>query len=294
MKRYTLYLPLLALIVLTTLWLRHAGVEHAALQAAIATQRGVNARDLADRAAVIAQKNTKALEENNAALQADLHRIEETTRQIESQTAALQLKLPPSLDAEVTESYGRISDMGTELGQYFRLNFGDSDEMQKELKRRGLNEESDLSEDIVRAFGKFTTWAPEIGAMEDTPAEIGSLQASALRATFSLDDTQTKDAEAIIEAHFSTMKAAGLTYASKDATDWRERRSESLTQLLWKLRPLIPTNSKQTGSLPQIVNLGAGIETTTLPPEPGTTETQTVQNFPNWPAVPWLRTKGDE
>ena len=288
MRRYTLYFPVLALIVLAALWLRHAGSEHAALQAAIATLRDVNAPQPVDRAAMVARNKTRALEDNNAALQAELRRIEEATDAIQKETAALQLKLPPSLDAEVTESYGRISDMGAEFGQYFRLISGDFDEMQQELRRRGLNEESDLSESVVRAFGKFTIWAPEIGAMEDTPAEIGSLQAAALGATFSLDDSQTKQAEAIIETHFATMKAAGLTASNQGSSDWRERRSESLTQLLWKLRPLIPTNSKLAPNLTQIVNIGAGIETKTIPPEPGTTEPQMVQSFPNWPAVPWL------
>jgi hypothetical protein len=283
MKRYTLYLPLLALIVLAALWLRHAGVEHAALQSAIATQREVNASQRYDRTAVIARNNPKGLRENNADLQAELHRIEEATDAIQKETAALQLKLPPSLDTEVTESYGRISDMGAEFGQYFRLISLDIDEMQKEL-----NEESDLSERVMKAFAKFTTWAPEIGAMEDTPAEIGSLQAAALRSTFSLDDSQTKQAEAIIETHFATMKAAGLTASHQGSSDWRERRSESLTQLLWKLRPLIPANSKLTANLPQIVNIGAGIETRTIPPGPDSLEPLLIQNFPNWPAVPWL------
>jgi hypothetical protein len=288
MKKYTLYLSVLALIVLAALWLRHTSGENAALQAAIATQRAGNAPPPDDRAAMVALNKARSLMENNAALQAELRRIEEATRQIESDTAALQLKLPPSLDAEVTESYGRISDMGAEFGQYFRLISGNFDEMEQELRRRGLNEESDLSESVVRAFGKFTTWAPEIGAMEDTPAEIGSLQAAALRAIFSLDVSLTQQAEAIIETHFATMKAAGLTYSSQEVSDWRERRSESLTQLLWKLRPLIPANSKLTPNLTQIVNLGAGIETKTIAPEPGTTEPQMVQSFPNWPAVPWL------
>jgi hypothetical protein len=253
MKRYTLYLPLLGLIVLTALWLHHAFGEHTALQAAIAKQRAGIAAPQDDRAAVVARSKTRA-QENTASLLAELHRIEEATRRTESETAALQLKLPPSLDTEVTESYGRISDMGAEFGQYFRLVSLDFDEMQ-----RDINEESDLSASVVKAFAKFTTWAPEIGAMEDTPAEIGSLQAAALRATFSLDDSQTNQAKAIIESHFTEMKAAGLTATHQDSPDWRERRSESLTQLLWKLRPLIPANSKLTANLPQIVNIGAGI-----------------------------------
>ena len=292
MKRYTLYLPLLALIILTALWLRHASGEHAALQAAIATQRAGNDAQPDDRAGVLARNNTTGMEEENAAQQAELRRIEEATEAMQKEAAALLLKLPPSLDAEVTESYGRIPDMGAELGQYFRLISGDFDEIKQELKQRGLNEESDLSEAVVRAvvraFGKFTTWAPEIGAMEDTPAEIGSLQAAALRATFALDDSQTKQAEAIIKEHFATMKAGGLIASSQDSVDWRERRSESLTQLLWRLQPLIPADSKLAPTLTQIVNIGAGIETKTMPPGPGATAPQTVQNFPNWPAVPWL------
>jgi hypothetical protein len=87
------------------------------------------------------------------------------------------------------------------------------------------------------------------------------------------------------------MKTAGLTASSQEAPDWRERRSESLTQLLWKLRPLIPANSKLTANLPQIVNIGAGIETKTIAPGPDSPEPQLIQNFPNWPAVPWLPAK---
>ena len=289
MKRYTLYSPVLALVVLAALWLRHASRDHSALQAAIAMQRAGNAALPDDRAGLRARNKTMELEENNAALQGELRLIEEETEAIKMETAALQLKLPPSLDAEVTESYGRIADMGAELGRYFRMVSGDSDEMHQELIQRGLNEESDLSQDVVRAFGKFTTWAPEIGAMEDTPGEIGSLQAAALRASFSLDDSQTRKAEAIIKEHFATMKAAGLTYSSHDAPEWRERRSESLTQLLWRLQPLIPAGSKLTASLAQIVNIGAGIDTKAMPPEPGTTEPKLVQSFANWPVVPWVR-----
>ena len=96
---------------------------------------------------------------------------------------------------------------------------------------------------------KFFTWAPEISAFEDTPAGIASLQSTALRETFALTDTQTQQAEAIIKAHFATMKTAGLTYSSHGVREWRERRSTSLTQLLWKLRPLLPASSKQTSSL---------------------------------------------
>ncbi len=289
MKRYTLYSPVLVLMVLAALWLRHARGEHSALQAAIAMQRAGNAALPDDRAGLRARNKTMGLEENNAALQAALRRIEEATDAIRKETAALQLKLPASLDAEVTESYGSIADMGTEFGQYFRMISGDFDEMQQELRRRGLNEESDLGGEVVRAFGKFTTWAPEIGAMEDTPVEIGSLQSSALRATFSLDDSQTRQAEAIIKEHFVTMKADGLTYSGHDAPEWRERRSESLTQLLYRLQPLIPAGSKLTACLAQIVNIGAGIETKAMPPEPGTTEPKVVQSFANWPVVPWVR-----
>ena len=117
--------------------------------------------------------------------------------------------------------------------------------------RRGLKDE-ELSDVVVKAFMKFVTWAPEISAFEDTPAEIASLQSTALRETFALTDTQTQQAEAIIKAHFATMKTAGLTYSShgvREWREWRERRSTSLTQLLWKLRPLLPASSKQTSSL---------------------------------------------
>lgn len=290
MKRYSLYLPVLALIVLAALWLRHASGENATLQAALATKRSRNAPPPVDRAAVRARNNTTAPEETNEDLHDELRRIEEATDAIQKENATLRLKLPPTLDAEVTESYGRISDMGAEFGQYFRLRAPGFDEVQKEMKRRGIKF-NELSDTIVKAFAKFTTWAPEIGAMEDTPAEIGRLQAAALREVFSLDAPQTKQAAAIIEEHFATMKTAGLTYSSREAPDWRVRRSESLTELLWKLRPLLPTNPKLAASLTQIVNLGAGIETKTIAPVPGTSAPQLIQTFPSWPSVPWLSTK---
>ena len=289
MRKYMIYFPVLVLVIGIALWLRHGSGERTALQTAIAAQRA----ELAplplpdDRAAEAAENEARTLMENNAALHAELRRIEETTSGIQKETAALQKKIPPSLDTEITESFGRITDMGAEFGQYARLVSSDPGDVQSELKRRGLHAD-DLSDSVVKAFMKFATWAPEISAFEDTPAEIASLQSTALRGTFALSNTQTQQAEAIIQAHFATMKTAGLTYSSHEAPGWRERRNESLTQLLWKLRPLLPANSKQTPNLTQIVNIGAGFETSTTAPAPGTSEPQMVQSFPNWPAVPWL------
>ncbi|MEQ1850541.1 MAG: hypothetical protein ABMA01_03015 [Chthoniobacteraceae bacterium] len=293
MKKYMLYFPVLVIVIVTALWLRHGSDESVALQTAIATERAKLAPPPPpdDHAAAAAENEARTLMENNAALRAELHRIEEATVSTQTEVLAMQKTLPPSLDTEITESFGRITDMGAEFGQYARLVSGDFEEMQKELKRRGLNEEGDLSGSVVRAFMKFATWAPQISAMEDTPAEIASLQSTALREAFALSDTQTRQADAIIKAHFATMKAAGLTYSSHEAPGWRERRSASLTQLLWQLRPFIPANSKLTSSLTQIVNLGAGIESRTIAPAPGTSEPQMVQDFPRWPAVPWLPAK---
>lgn len=293
MKKYMLYFPVLVIVIVTALWLRRGSGENTALQAAIATQCAALAPPPPpdDRAAAAAENEARTLMENNAALRAKLLQIEAATVTTQTETTALQKTIPPSLDTEITESFGRITDMGAEFGQYARLVSGDFEEMQKELKRRGLNEESDSSESVVRAFMKFATWAPEISAMEDTPAEIASLQSTALREAFALSDTQTRQADAIIKAHFATMKAAGLTYSSHEVPGWRERRSASLTQLLWQLRPFIPSNSKLTSSLTQIVNLGAGIESRTIAPAPGTSEPQMVQNFADWPAVPWLPAK---
>jgi hypothetical protein len=290
MKKHLLSLPVLVLVIVTVWWLRHSRSESTALRAAIAAQRAelVPPPPPDVRAAEVSENEAAALRKNNDALHAELRNIEAATVSTQKETAALQKTIPPSLDAEITESFGRITDMGAEFGQYARLVSGGFEEMQKELKRRGLNEESDLSEIVVKAFMKFATWAPEISTMEETPAEIASLQSVALRETFSLSDAQTKHAEAIIRAHFATMKTAGLTHSGHDTPGWRERRSASLTQLLWQLRPLIPANSKLTSSLTQIVNLGAGIETRTVAPAPGMSQPQLVQDFPRWPAVPWL------
>ena len=293
MKKYILYFPVLVIVIVTALWLRRGSDENTELQLAIATQRAELAPppEPDASAAVVAENEARTLGGKNAALRAELLQIESATVGTQTETTALQKTIPQSLDTAITESFGRITDMGAEFGQYARLVSGDFEEMQKELTRRGLNEESDLSESVVRAFVKFTTWAPEISAMEDTPAEIASLQSAALREAFALTDTQTRQAEAIIKAHFATMKTAGLTYSSHDAPGWRERRSASLTQLLWQLRPLIPANSKLTSSLTPIVNLGAGVETRTIAPATGTSEPQMVQDSPRWPAVPWLPAK---
>ena len=163
--------------------------------------------------------------------------------------------------------------------------------MRQELSRRGLNPDTDLGEIVVKGFSKFVAWAPEVGAMEDTPTEIASLQSAALRDLFLLNPAQTQHAESIIQSHFTSMKAAGLTFSGREAPDWQQRRSASLTQLLWKLRPLIPANSKHTVGLTEIIYFGAGIETKTIPQEPGSARTVTVQDFPKWPAVPWLPAK---
>ena len=288
MKKYMLYLPALVLAIFAALWLRQGSGESATLHAAIATQRAALAPPPPNnRVPMDAQNEATALMERSAALSAELRRIEEATGSAQKENVALQKQIPPSLDTEITESFGRITDMGAEFGQYARLIQANPEEVQSELKRRGLHAD-DLSDSVVKAFMKFATWAPEISAFEDTPAEIASLQSTALRGTFALSNTQTQQAEAIIQAHFATMKTAGLTYSSHEAPGWRERRNESLTQLLWKLRPLLPGNSKQTPNLTQIVNIGAGFETSTTAPAPGTSEPQMVQSFPNWPAVPWL------
>lgn len=291
MKKYMLYLPALVLAIFSALWLRQGSGESVTLQAAIATQRAALAPPPPNnRVPLDAQNEATALMERNAALSTELRRIEEATGRAQKENVALQKQIPPSLDTEITESFGRITDMGAEFGQYARLIQANPDEVQREMKRRGLNPD-DLSDSMVKAFMKFATWAPEISAMEDIPAEIAALQSTALRDTFTLSDAQAKQAESIIQTHFATMKAAGLTFSSHDAPEWRERRSASLTQLLWKLRPIIPADSKLTSHLTQIVNLGAGFETKSLAPAPGTSEPQMVQSFPNWPAVPWLPAK---
>lgn len=293
MKTYGLYLPIIVGIALTALWLMRGHQEIHALHAAIMQQRAELAprQKPGVRATAATPNEARTLQANNATLLAELSRIEQETAAMQTETAALQARIPPSLDKEVTESFGRIADMGAELGHFCRLISGDEDEMRRELSRRGLSPDTDLSESVVNGFAKLVAWAPEVGAMEDTPTEIASLQSAALRDVFSLNPTQTQQAESIIRAHFAAMKAAGLTFSGREAPDWQQRRSASLTQLLWKLRPLIPANSKHTVALTEIINFGAGIETKTIPQEPGSSATITVQDFPRWPAVPWLPAK---
>lgn len=289
MKTYGLYLPIIAVIALTALWLMRGNQEINALQTAIVQQRAELAPQ--QKLGVAAQNEGRTLQANNSTLLAELSRIEQATSAMQAEAAALQKRIPPTLDAEVTESFGRIADMGVELGQYCRLITGDDEEMQRELNRRGLSPDTDLGEIVVKGFSKFVAWAPEVGAMEDTPTEIASLQSAALRDLFSLNPTQTQQAESIIQDHFAAMKAAGLTFSGREIPEWKERRGTSLTALLWKLRPFIPANSKYTVGLTEIINLGAGIETKTIPQEPGSAATMTVQDFPRWPAVPWLPAK---
>lgn len=293
MKTYALYLPIIALIALTALWLIRGHQEIHALQAAVAQKRAELAprQKPGVRATAATPNEVRTLQANNATLLAEMSRIEQATAAMQTETAALQTRLPPSLDSETTESFGRIADMGAELGQYCRLITGNEEEMRQELSRRGLNPDTDLGEIVVKGFSKFVAWAPEVGAMEDTPTEIASLQSAALRDVFSLDPAQTQQAESIIQSHFAAMKADGLTFSGREAPDWQQRRSASLTQLLWKLRPLIPTNSKYTVGLTEIINFGAGIETKTIPQEPGSSAMMTVQDFPRWPPVPWLPAK---
>lgn len=289
MKRYALYLPAIMITLVAALWLRHGSVEKTGLQAAIATQRAahVSPSPLGRHAVHAADTEARNLAASNGAMLAELNRLESATASAQKETAALERRLPPSLKSEVTQSFGPITDMGTEFGQFLRLLSADFDEMQKEMKRRRLSGDH-LGEALSKAFSKFASWTPEISAFEDVPAEIASLQSSALRETFGLSDSQTQQAEAIIKSHFATMKTAGLTYASHDAPDWRERRSAALTQLLWQLRPLIPVGSTQSLTLPKIVNIGVGIETQMIAPATGATEPQLRLGFPDWPAVPWI------
>ena len=116
MKRYTLYFPLLALGVLTALWLRHAKDEHAALQAAIATQRAGIAAPPDDRAALMARNNTKGPEEDNAALQAELRRIE-CHRTIDAQ--ARTLVVAPEVAGLERRHHIPKPDMSTLLDESF-------------------------------------------------------------------------------------------------------------------------------------------------------------------------------
>ncbi len=276
MKQYRLYIPVLALVLLAAIWFRRVRLENHALQTSVAELRAQPAlTSAADRAA---DADKTARPQNNAELLAELIQVEEMTTATQKQIAALEMKIPPSLQSEVTESFGRITDMGAELGQHLRTIWMDADEAEQERERRGITSD-ELADNVIGAFTKFEAWAPEIGAMEDRPAEIASLQATALREIFAFNKTQTQQANAIIEAHFATMKTAGLAYSSHDALEWQERRNTSLTELLWKLRPLIPPDSKQTPNLPQIVNIGAGFKSQT-------------SAYPAGPPVPWLQTNG--
>jgi hypothetical protein len=97
----------------------------------------------------------------------------------------------------------------------------------------------------------------------------------------------------IIRDHFTQMNAMGITAASQDRPSWRDQRSASITQLMWKLRPLLPADSSAIRSLPFILNLGAGLERhiNMTVDEKGESHGSVSMTLPNWPRVPWLPEK---
>ena len=283
MNRLVFGLPAIGLMIVAALWLANIRRGGSALREAIATQRAALSPSAPPDPGTIAaaEANAAAIAHGNEESRAELSRIEGETAAARQEIAALQAKMPAAAGDEQLESYGRLADMGREIGEFLRLSSGG----------KPPGEDGDGPRDMTELMMKLVTWAPEVSGFEETPAEIAAFQAAMLRETYALSETQARQAEAIIQAHYAMMKTAGLTYASRETDGWRERRSASLTQLLWQLRPFVPANPKQAALLGSIVNVGSGLETRTetkLSPEPGKSQINVSMHLPTWPSVPWL------
>jgi hypothetical protein len=276
------HLPVAIALLLTSLgvWLISLRMEGTALSREVEQQRSVL------RHAIEAQTGkTDAESAEYAALTQRLAEVREkfaieqkTAADVAAQKTELQSRMPKVEDNEMVVSFGRIRDMASEIGDGVRH----FQQMQngKKMKFR--------PEDQATAV-KMMSWMPEIAGFEDTPAEISSLQAGMIAKTFDLDPETTARVQQIISDHFAQMKAMGVTASSKDRPGWRDQRSTSLTQLMWKLRPNLPLNSDAIPSLPLMLNLGTGMERQVdLKVDENGEHNVIKMSLPAWPPVPWL------
>jgi hypothetical protein len=282
MKSLRSFLPAAAIAIAGGIWFLRASDEGGTLQReanarrqAVAESPGTSSRPAA------ASDEETALARKVLELRMGLQRAEEAASADEKRIAEVRAKLPAMKEDEAIVSYGRITDMGAEAGQALRHVVGP-------LKGQKLGvKESDA---LASSLMKIVVWAPEIAGFEETPAEIASFESSMLRELLAFDETKTRQAETILRKHFDALKAAGLTAAHASAPQWRERRSEVLTQLLWQLRPLLPPEFNDSG-LASVINIGAGLETKaeSQRADEGIQARPAVQmNLPTWPRLPWL------
>jgi hypothetical protein len=289
MKRITCFLPAGVIALAAIVWLVRGHDETLALEAALAARRAelAVAQPLADStAADAAEAEARALSETVAKRKEELEAAAKAAKALEAETAALTAKLPPDLAGAYTDSFGKITDMGREIGDMFKV-ISSLNTLGKDAFKEG----DPAAEDFAKTYMKVFSWAAEISAFEEEPAEIATFQASSLRSALGLDNAQTKQVETLVKNHFATMKTAGLTYAGRETPGWRERREASLTQLLWQLRPFVPANMAQPSILSQIVNAGGGaaLPIATPPPAAGDKgEIKLLSPLPEWPRVPWV------
>lgn len=289
MKHLRVSLPALLIIAAAALWFSRQANEAASLRNELQSLRTANALKLENSRAATEQPNSSEeaiqLQREIAETREALAREATAVKATEKAIAEIREKVPPVDDGETVVSFGRIADMGAETAQAIR---GITDLV---AQRDGTLAEK---ERIQASFMKLVAWMPEIAGFEQQPEEIASFQAAVFRDLFDLDETRSRQMEAIIKQHFTALHAAGLHAANSAQPNWKERRTAALNPLLWQLRPFIPPDFKSPGLVPQIANIGAGMETkskTHLSNEPGKSSHTVSMSLPSWPALPWLPAK---
>jgi hypothetical protein len=270
-------------------WFSQQAKEAASLRDELQSLRTANAQELENLPAAMDQsapsEEAIQLEGEITDTRAALAREVAAVKTTEKALAEIREKVPPVYDGETVVSFGRIADMGAETAHAIR---GITDLVGQ---REGTLAEK---ERIQASFMKLVAWMPEIAGFEQQPEEIASFQTAIFRDLFDLDDTRSRQRESIIKQHFTAIQAAGLHAANSAQPNWKERRAAALTPLLWQLGPFIPPDFKSPGILPQIVNIGAGMETKTethLSNEPGKSSHTVSMTLASWPRLPWLPAK---
>jgi hypothetical protein len=283
MKPSHLLVPAALLLAIGSVWLISLRVERRTLSREVEKQRSTLRQATREQAQ---KKEAEAAEyaahsKRLAEVREQLAIEQKTAADMAAQKSELQSMIPKVDDDEMVVSFGRIHDMAAEIGEALLLF----------LQMASRKDKDFAPEDSqVAAALKMMSWLPEITGFEDTPAEISCLQAGMIAKTFDLDPAAAARAEQIISDHFAQMKALRVTAASKDRPGWRDQRSASLTQLMWKLRPILPANSDATPCLPLILNMGAGMEkqVDVKVDQNGETQGAVSMSIATWPRVPWL------
>lgn len=284
MKPSHLVIPVALFLGLGSFWLIRLRAESATLSGELDQQRIASQRAIESRRAKLETETAEheALTKRLAEINAQLAIETKTTAQVTAQKAELESKLPRVDEDDIVVSFGRIRDMAAEVGEAAQLCQHFVSKEKKELTQ-------EESEKLMGFVIKLMSWMPEIAGFEETPQEISSLQAGTIAKAFDLNPATVAQVDKIIREHFTQMKAMGLTAASQSRAGWRDQRSASITQLMWKLRPLLPPDSGAIPTLPFILNLGAGMErhVDMKVDEKGESHGSMSMSLPNWPLVPW-------